>query len=214
MTEYWLHCSNTETKPSLRCVQVQDNLFFFSHMMIALVLKLNTSYAFALFGHYSFESKILLFPSIWEELVITSIWHMMIWWKPLCSVIRYGGPFHWNGESPVCRQMICNVLNALLCFASSGSLTMFCHLQFGNLPYGFGGNTWVLPPIAVEAWGSAPHWSSCRRTPRRWSKCFELEQVLPLSLTHTLGHDHKTLLTLMEVNNFQLCQLLNPQVSW
>jgi hypothetical protein len=109
----------------------------------------------------------------------------MIWWKPLCSVIRYGGPFHWHGESPVRRQMICNVLNALLPFASSGSFTMFCNLQFGNLPYGFGGNTWVLPPIAVEAWGSAPHWSSCRRAPRRWSKCFELEQVHPRSLSHT-----------------------------
>jgi hypothetical protein len=40
------------------------------------------------------------------------------------------------------------------------------------------------------------------------NRCF-----LSLSLSHILGHDHKTLMTLMEVNNFQLCQLLNPQVS-
>lgn len=127
----------------------------------------------------------------------------MIWWKPLCSVIRYGGPFHWNGESPVCRQMICNVSNALLPFASSGSLTMFCSLEIYPMDLE---ETHGCYPLLQ--WKSAPHWSSCRRAPRRWSKCLEFEQVPPLSpsLTYTSGHDHKTLITLV-LDNFHSCQL-------
>ncbi len=42
---------------------------------------------------------------------------------------------------------LCKVEEALLCFI---------FLQFGNLPYGFRANTWVVPPIAAEAPSTFP----------------------------------------------------------